>query len=239
MRLPPRIGRHGQIEILLGADAVPTDAPLICASRVSYSPLGIALSDAIARDEIRTLANRMRSAEDGAYVALIESPPAPRPLALVQDNRGTEGTLNFYQRCQTRKDRVWRDFYYRTTYVVLAQIEEHWSSADIELSHPTGHGWPTGLVETVLEALGHFADAPRDTELGLKRVHLSCCLDDLAEPVLQTAVATLNNEQRLTSRPEHRAIVSAEVPIARLGLAEIPGATLLKISVNDRSPEPD
>jgi len=212
-------GSHNTIDIVLGGDAAPRHAPLICASEVGYSPLGGATAGHSSRPAIECLVDWMRDTTEGAYVALVDAPPAPRRLGIVQDNRSSGERPNFYQR-RAPDEGIWRDFYYATTHVLFEQIDKLWGAPDVELCHPTGHDWPPDLVPTVLDAIGHLADGPA---LALKRVHLSC-LHNLGEPEVQQAMKTLNREQLASDPPMHHKIDAVEVPVETL-VDCAPGAT--------------
>lgn len=210
------VGRSSTIDIHLASesDPCPPGAPLVCASEVGLSPLGMAISGHPSRAVIGALADWMRETDSGAYIALVDAPPAPRPLGIVQDDRSGGKNRNFYER--HRPDgRIWRDFYYATINTLIGAMDGRWSAADIELTHPTGFGWRDGLLPTVLEAIGHLAD---ERELALKRVHISC-RHDLSEAEVQKAIETLNREQLRSDRPTHRDLrveaIAAETVVPR------------------------
>ncbi len=195
-------GRHNEIEIHLGADRCPRDAPLVCASELGYSPLGAATQGHDCRPAIDRLSRWMRNTAEGAFVALVPAPPGPRPLALIQDDRSGGERPNFYETHRPDR-RTWRDFYYQTTYVTFERIDGLWAAGDVELTHPTGFDWGPDLLTTVLDALGHLADSP--TSLALERVHLSC-LHHLGPTDVRKAITQLTREQQQPHPPIHRAI---------------------------------
>jgi hypothetical protein len=224
-------GSYSQIELFLGSDSCPSDAPLVCASEIGYSSLGSSIAGHESRPAIKQLAEWMRDADEGAYVALVDAPPAPRRLALVQGNRSSGDHRNFYERNAPDK-RIWRDFYYATTYGLFEEIDSHWAAADVELSHPTGFGWLPDLLPTVLDALGQLAD--RQPALAVRRVHLSC-LHDLSELDVLRAVSTLNAEQRTPQAHEHFAIAIDEVALETVLPSGPPNTRLLHVPIVARS----
>jgi hypothetical protein len=144
----------------------------------------------------------MRNTAEGAFVAFVPAPPGPRPIALIQDDRSEGEGSNFYETHRPDR-RIWRDFYYQTTYVALERIDALWGARDVELTHPTGFDWGPDLLTTVLDALGHLADRPQS--LALKCVHLSCLHHLGANDVLK-AITQLNREQQREHPPTHRDI---------------------------------
>jgi hypothetical protein len=195
-------GAHSEVAIYLGEGECPRDAPLVCASEVGYSPLGAATQGHDSRPAIECLARWMRNTTEGAFVGFVAAPPAPRPLALIQDDRSEGKGSNFYETHRPDR-RIWRDFYYQTTYVALERIDGLWAADDVELTHPTGFDWGPDLLTTVLDALGHLADRPGS--LALKRVHLSC-LHHLGPNDVEKAIAQLNREQQAEPSPAHREV---------------------------------
>jgi hypothetical protein len=195
-------GGHNEVEIYLGGDGCPPEAPLVCASEVGYSPLGAATQGHDSRPGIECLSRWMRNTEEGAFVALVPAPPGPRPLALIQDDRSEGADPNFYETHRPDR-RIWRDFYYQTTYVAFERLDAVWAAGDVELAHPTGFEWSPDLITTVLEALGHLADRPKS--LALKRVHLSC-LHHLGSNDVLKAITVLNREQQREEPSAHRDI---------------------------------
>ncbi|MGI8730125.1 MAG: hypothetical protein ACR2LK_09085 [Solirubrobacteraceae bacterium] len=171
----------------------------------------------------------MRDSPEGAWLALCQHPEDQRRYALIQSNRSwTPDRIGFYEAHYPQTARVWRDFYYRTTYAILALIDEHWAAEEVVLSHPTGHGWPPDLMPAVLEALGHFAD--RRPPTSLRRVCLSaCCLDGPGD-VLE-AIKMLNVEQNGPRPPRHRPVTPRPVAPQRFGCAPEDGIQLFRISM--------
>lgn len=225
--LPPLIGDVSQLHVFAGSDQAPPNCPLLCASETGYSPLGGVLNGAGPPvSSIGALADWMRGTADGAFVALVDAPPAPRPLGLTQDNRGRGETANFYESRHGDAHGIWRDFYYRSVYTLIAGMDDRWGATDIELTHPTGHGWPGDLITVVLEALGQLADT---RELRVERVHLACCLEDLSETETDRALMRLNREQRHASRPKHRDYAVEEFDLASSDAPSLSGATVLRI----------
>lgn len=218
-------GRQSRVEILLGADRCPDDAPLIGPSELGMAPLGLALQDHQLPHDLERLIESMRAAQDGALVAIVDAPPAPRRLGIVQSNRSENP--NFYELHRPDK-RLWRDFYHRTTYALLQRVDDAWRAEDIELSHPTGHDWPPDLLPTVMEVLGHLAD---ERALAVKRVHLSCCLHRLREPAAISAMRQLNREQASSSPPAHRNVDVTDVSVEQLLGTDVSGVHLFRIDL--------
>jgi hypothetical protein len=217
-------GKQSTVTIVLGTDGCPDDAPFVGASELGGSPLGHALENHHVATELERLVERMRASQDGALVALVDAPPSSRRLGIIQSDRSQNP--NFYG--LNRPDRrLWRDFYYRTTYALLQRVDDAWKSADVELSHPTGFDWPPDLVTTVLEALGHLAD---DSALSVQRVHLSC-LHRLDERGVVAAMRRLNNEQSRVAPPLHREIDATQVSVEDLLDSPAAGAYLFKVAV--------
>lgn len=102
-------------------------------------------------DKILEVADGMRDAEDGLWLGTID-PPFGRRLVLVQSNKGP-----FYRGHHgpgyAGGGRVWRDFYARASYYALDCADSLWSAPAVEVAHPTGSGWPPGLLPSVLDGL--------------------------------------------------------------------------------------
>jgi len=211
------------IEIRLGADDVPAGAPLVCASEVGYSPLG-ALLAGDARAKIAPFADWIRYSSSGAYVALIDSPPAPRPLGLIQTDRGP-----FYRQRHSRRDVVWRDFYYATVYAVLSAMDDRWSASDVELAHPTGYGWPQDLVIVVQEVLRHL---DVKSTMSLRRVHFTC-LHDLDQARLDAAARVLDAEWDEGRPAESRPLAVVPVDVSAVNAPAPLGSLMLHIVLPD------
>lgn len=149
-------------------------------------------------------------------------------LALVQDNRSADQSPNFYETHHSRQDRVWRDFYYATTRVLLEEADQLWRSADLELAHPTGYDWPDDLLPTLLESIGHLAD---DCNLALRRIHLSC-LHTLTEDDVEAAMRRLNAEQLKPNPPAHRPLKAGRVQPEDHGGPAAPWASVFRIDLS-------
>ena len=209
------------IEVLLHQEGaptgVPTEVPIVCASVMGFSPLA-SLLNGDARRKIAPISAWMRNSDDGAYVALIDSPPAPRPIGLIQTNQGV-----FYRSRHTRSDVIWRDFYYATIYVTLSLIDKRWNTQDVEFAHPTAHGWPNDLVKVLLEVIGHLNAEPK---MALRRIHLSC-LHDLTRERLDRAAAEIRSE----SRSRHRPVDVEPVPRSTAGTLHLAGLVLQRVKL--------
>lgn len=218
-------GRLAEIEVVVGAVERPGHVPFVCASETGYSPLGPALGGA--RNVLTPLVDWMRSTTNGAYVALVDEPPARRPLAIIQSNRGPGGQANFYESHHTREDEVWRDFYYKTTFAALREINDRWAAEVVEVSHPTGFGWPQDLVTVVLEALGQISD---QFGTAIKKVHLTC-LHDLTFERVRSASDLLSREQSGPAAPRHRDFQTERIKMSAAGLQYVEGVSLVQVPV--------
>ena len=233
MLLAKLMGRRSNIDLVVGETRHNGDVPLVAAAELGYSPLGVALSRRTEADvPIRAVANHMAAAEeDGLLLALCDVPNAPRRFGLVQTNRGPGFRRNFYERRHVGRDRVWRDFYYAAAYVLFALMNERWpNTTDVELAHPTGHGWLTDLAPSFFDGLGHLADEQR---LDLRKIHVNrCCLDNDDE--MRSAFGVLNEIQR-SAPTRHRPLDVESYDVSRLGLRPHPGISVFRVPLQQPS----
>ncbi|RKQ90889.1 hypothetical protein C8N24_0704 [Solirubrobacter pauli] len=222
-------GQRATISIHYDADVAPADAPMIAAAKVSFSPLGTALGRGQGDELVRRLSRRMSSRADGLWLALCDVPDASRRFALVQSDRSSVSVPNFYERHHTRRDEIWRDYYYAAAYVLVREIDRRWpETTDVVLSHPTGHGWPQGLIESVFDGLWHLAD---NEELTLRHLHVdACCLESPAE--LERGLDVVDRAQRGgRRRTAHRSLKVDEARVESLGLDGIDGVRLFRVAL--------
>ncbi len=146
-------------------------APLIIGAETGYSCLKGELAAwpvPELRAKILEVADGMRDAKDGLWLASI-NPPLGRRLVLVQSNRGA-----FYRDHHgpgyAGGGRVWRDFYARASYYAFDFIDSIWSAASVEVAHPTGSGWPPGLLPSFLDGLRRWSLSHPDR--GIQDVYL-------------------------------------------------------------------
>lgn len=139
----------------------PTDAPMLVGAERGFACFQIDMEHQHVPEAealpLLGLAQEMRVADDGMWLATVET--SGRNYALVQSNRGYDGPSFYEIHNATSDGPAWRDFYYRATYFLLDRIDQQWSPEEVVVRHPTGFGWPEGLMPVVLEAAGNLLDS--------------------------------------------------------------------------------
>lgn len=174
----------------------------ITASETGFSPLKLFFYnrlEGIEENVIRRIAENMRGATDGLYIALINVKSINQKLILIQDDRGI-----FYENNHKDVNKVWKDFYYAATYLAFYYAENFWKVRKIYISHLTGNGWLNNLALSIFDALYHLINKEK---LSLKELKiLNCCLsENNANSYIKSVISNINLQQR-NNPTEHREI---------------------------------
>ena len=218
-------GHRIEFSLLARGEEPPPRTPFLGGGETGFSPI-----EAIIRTYPLDLAqvvgsavNRIREHNEGAFVGFVSPEVASRPLCFIQSNRGPfyEGDLA----PQGVPRQAWRDFYYATSWVAIETICREWKSDSIEISHLSGHSWLPGIMECLLEALGHHLD---EGTLSLRAVYFNSCSLNGPETILD-AMKVLGHEQRGDSPPAQRTVRQEAASLRDFKLPEMKGISIRKV----------
>jgi hypothetical protein len=199
----PAIGgrRTRQLELKLNG-ACPEGAPRIYVAEVGFAALNAGERETWPSEDfkdIAALATAMRNAREGLFIAFVDRTTGPRPLVLIQDDRGA-----FYEDHQPRADVAWRDFYFAAGHVALDWMDWRWQPRAAEVRNLSGGpNLPRDAATAFLEGVGFLLDR---RGLALRTLCLSGHGAALASEVAR-AQEILSAEQSGQKPPRYRPLM--------------------------------